>query len=150
MIVFLLKYWQALAATLLTSIIAIYLHTISLSFERSKIEKEASYQVEAVNKKCTDDKLITEKVSHEYQDKIESLRARLVSAKRMYEHSCIVVTDATGRRNGEAKSGKLAGKSYQGSSYISGEKFLDLIGEGEKYRLQLISCQDFINRSWKR
>jgi hypothetical protein len=102
-------------------------------------ERELSSQASELQAHCEEEKKITKDVSHEYQTKLSSLNAQLARLKRVQSH-CIVPGTAGGR-DGEAERGKPSGPDGVSTAWL-----LEFAGEAERYRLQLISCQDFIRR----
>lgn len=99
-------------------------------------------QVTELTNQCEDQKKITEEVSHEYQKKLNALNVQLARLKRV-QPRCIIPnrTNPTPGHDGSAQPRELAG-----SHGISTEWLIDYAGEAERYRLQLISCQDYVRR----
>lgn len=109
-------------------------------WDDAKLQRELGAQETALIAKCDADKKITEDVGREYETKISALNRR-IAALRVQPSSCLPVTStATGR------NGSTTGTINAGAHGISSEFLIDYAGEAEKYRLQLISCQDFIQR----
>ena len=99
-------------------------------------------------KQCAEAQAITEKVSHDYQNKIAYLNTRLAAARRLHVSECVAVSSqAASRHDGTSKSGKPLGSPAEGTRTrnLSAQFLIELIGEGEKYRLQLLACQQFVN-----
>lgn len=144
----LLKYWQPLLAFVLTAVIAFSLHSWDVDRINAKHKLALKDAVEAATKaandECAKDKQITTEVSNEYQNKIANLTVQLNRIKRLYNSSkCVPITRPTERRDAAPSEGKPAGQSGVSSGWI-----VDIAGEGEQYRLQLLACQDFITKTW--
>lgn len=91
---------------------------------------------------CTTDKALTHEVSNDYQTRIRSLNRQLVELKRLRDKpDCVPVSTPPGGRDAGSGTGKPSGQDGVRSEWL-----LDYAAEAEQYRLQLISCQDFINR----
>lgn len=98
-----------------------------------------SQEIELV-KKCTDNQKTTYEVSNEYQKKITALNNR-IAALKLQPKTCVPVTITTSGYN--ATAGSLDARAHG----ITSSALYDYAGDAEKYRLQLISCQDFINKA---
>jgi uncharacterized protein len=103
-----------------------------------KLESALKDQQEALVKACEADKKKTAEVSRAYQDKIAALNSR-VAALRMRPAKCVPVASPTGGRNGET-----SGTEPVRAHGVDAGFLIDYAAEAEKYRLQLISCQEFI------
>jgi len=128
----------ALAAFALSFLI----HTIDVS----RIEKDWEARLEAQKiaqiAACEADKQITKEVDHDQNRKINALNKRLADARRLYADQCVpIATHPSGLDHGSPAGAQPAGKDG-----VPAEALLDLAAEGERYRLTLISCQDFVRR----
>lgn len=90
---------------------------------------------------CQNSKKITEEVSHDYQTKIAALTAR-VNALRMRPARCLVPTPIPSAGRDDATGAGI----HAGQDGVSTTFLLDYAALAEKQRLQLLGCQDFINR----
>lgn len=121
-----------------------YVQNVKADRDRYKTERNAA---RADHKQCKADQKLTSEVSHDYQTKIASLNRQLADLKRVRDNpQCVVPTaGAAGGRDDAPGAGKPAGPHG-----VRTEWLLDFAAEGEQYRLQLMSCQDFISRTWQR
>ena len=140
---------SALITLLLTSATAYKIHSwrvdsLRLSWEK-ETDKKLSSQKSALTDLCENQKSITEKVSNDYQKNISDLSRRLDAAHRLHDNSCISVHGIAPRRHdGHSARREPSGSGASGDRRLSAARFIDLIGEGERYRLQLQACQAFI------
>lgn len=95
---------------------------------------------------CVEDKKLTEGTSHDYQSSLDGITARLDALKLRQPTKCImpVASAATGRIS------TTRGAKPIGSDGITVSSLYDIAGKGEKYRIQLKACQDFVNKVWER
>lgn len=141
----LLKYWQPILAAVLTAALSYGAH--SLDVYRIEDNQRAALEQKATDdkKQCDDDKRITKEASDGFQKRLTDLSGQLDALKRVQPSRCIAVSTpvtACGR-NAEASTGKHAG-----ANGITSDALYDFAGQAEKYRLQLIACQSFINETW--
>lgn len=134
--------------------------SLKLDWQQEKAQA-LTKQKAALDASCEADKHITQEVSSEYQKKLADLSHRVRDARRMLSQcqSRVYVQGFTPARYDAAPgSGKPAGSSPEraamaaGSAAAGGEgqnpwlpagSFIDLMAEGDKYRIQLLSCQEF-------
>lgn len=140
----LLKYWQPIIAFIATALLSYGLH----AFDVQRIEARHKVAVEAaraaVKVECEADKQLTTEVSNDYQNQIANLTVQLNRLKRLHNNSkCVPVTRPSEGRNATPVRGELAGTNGLSTGWL-----IDFAGEAEQYRLQLISCQDFISKTW--
>lgn len=145
----LLKNWLPLSgASLLTLAVCYGLHTISVGWIEAKHSKELTEQKTVLTAQCEAAKAITEEVSNDYQKELAARDASLADARRLLSQRCtaaVVGLPASGH-HGSSGSDKPSGSNDSGLR-IDANEALDIAAEGEKYRLQLIGCQAFIERS---
>lgn len=148
MTAFLLTNWKSIAAVCVSFAISLMLH----KFDVQRIEFQHEMKIAAVKKamakQCAEAQAITEKVSHDYQNKITYLNSRLAAARRLHVGECVAVPSyASSRHDGAPKPGKPLRSPVAGTGTrtLSAQFLIDLTGEGEKYRLQLLACQQFVN-----
>lgn len=145
MIAFLIANWKSLAASAATFLICLTLHRLDVHFINLQHEKDIAEVKQAMTKECAKAQAITEKVSHDYQKSIASLSSRLAAAHRMHDSECVAVEGyTTGRHDDAAKLGKPSRSPSEQARKLSAGYLIDLTGEGEKYRLQLLACQAFV------
>ena len=137
-------YRQALIASAVISFLA---HTYyDWRIDRLKLDHETALKAKEAEgvENCKKDQAITQGVSHDYQQKLDDLGRKLADAKRLYSTRCIMPTArAASGRNEETGANLPAG-----SDAVAAESVIELAGEGEQYRLQLIACQRFITETW--
>lgn len=143
-----MNYLYAIITAVIVSLSAYGLHTLSVKH----LEAEQLRAISALTAQCNAQKAITEKVSNDYQKNLSVLNAKLADAERVYGGSCItILPNGSGRYDAAPGQKKPAGQSVgriaaEGGTIEAG-RFFTLIGEGEKYRLQLLACQSFVRAS---
>lgn len=106
-------------------------------YEAGKIAQQA-----ICTKECAKAQNITNEVSHAYQVKIADLNRQLESL-RVRPPRCIAVTgEATSRHNATAGEDE-----HGGQNGVPAAALYQYAGEAERYRLQLIACQDFLSKT---
>ena len=145
MLMFLLTNWKyAIIGILLSSVVFL-----------AWVSRERGYAIESMKvtiaeltaskEQCAKDKKITEETSHEYQSYVAVANAKLKSLRMRHASTCIMpITRTTTRRNEPAGTTKPSGQNG-----IVADALLDIAADGEKYRLQLKACQDFVNKTWE-
>jgi len=117
----------------------------------SEIAKMKSAQVEQeknLKAACEESKKITEDVSNEFQKNLAARDDALAAARKLLDRKCpvpVVVAKTSSGRDATACSGKPAGSDDK-SAGVDANALLDIAAEGEKYRIQLIGCQDFVRK----
>lgn len=97
-------------------------------------------------KQCKADQKITSEVSNDLQGKLSALDKQYRDLKRVHNNAtCVPTPRAPSGRDAAPGSGE-----YAGSHGIMAGDLIDFAAEGEHYRLQLISCHNFINKTWNR
>lgn len=135
----------ALISTLITSAAAYGLHSFDVNRLKASQVKELAAKETALTNKCEAEKAITKKVSHDYQKNVADLNSRLADARRLHNGSCLSVkASGTGGRYVVAAPDQPVGQGVGRDRTISITRFMDLIGEGEQYRLQVLALQAFI------
>lgn len=135
-----------LANRKMISYLAAFLAGLSLGWyihsriAESMLKSALASQQEALVKQCEDDKKITTEVSREYQNKIADLNSR-VAALRMRPAKCLPVT-----KPAAGYDGKTSGTEPIRPHGVDAGFLIDYAAEAEKYRLQLIACQEFVRR----
>jgi len=98
--------------------------------------------IQQSQEQCNKDKAITKEVSSAYQKKISALNSKL-NALRVSPPKCIAVKPNTPIGRNDA----APGEELRGQNGLPSGVLYEFAGDAEKSRLQLIACQDFINRS---
>lgn len=145
-------FWLGVAAAAVVVGLSGYgLHSFTVNRMEAKHRATLYDQKLALTNRCEADKAITAKVSYGYQTKIAALDRKLADARRLRERSsCVAILAFTPARYDEAgKSGKPVRQGNEGAApetigYITYGSYVDLMGEGEGYRLQTESCQEFV------
>ena len=146
---FLLKYWKLLASAgagvALTALVSWTLHTLDVKRIEANNLKAIENVTVQLQEQCAKDKALTSEVSNGYQVKIASLNRELARLKRLRDPVCIpVITGPASGRDASTTGGELSNPHG-----IMDNALLDFAAEAEQYRLQLISCQDFIRKTWE-
>lgn len=126
-----------IAAFLAGASLGWYVHT---RIAESTLKSALASQQEALVKQCEDSKKITEEVSREYQNKIAALNSR-VADLRMRPAKCLPVTKPTAGHDGKTNGAESIRPHGVDAGFL-----IDYAAEAEKYRLQLIACQEFVRR----
>lgn len=135
----------------ITSLLGYGAHSLSINRLEKKQELALKDQKEALKAECKATIEASEKVSHEYQNQITSLSSELDDALRVYGKSCLRVSNKAGSRSdGRAEQGKPSEAGNGSDKVISGEAFLRLLAEGERYRLQVIGLQSIFKEQAKK
>lgn len=142
----LISNWKSILAVIGTALFAVLLHMVSINMLEAKQRADLVKLANADTKSCNDDKEITERVSHEYEDKISNLNAQLDDLQRVRPNVCITVTSNTAPRNNGTSKPR---QSVNQNAKIDSDALYGLAGEGERYRIQLMACQQFVNETWK-
>lgn len=132
----------------LAAMVSYAISTVKIKAIEARHENDMRTQYAAMKKSCDDEKAITKKVSHEYQKKVSDLNARLSDARKLYSRSCValVAPDSPGGYDAATSSREFAGQAVTEIRKLPADFVIDLVGEGEKYRLQLLACQDFVRQ----
>ena len=110
---------------------------LKTALERQMIEMVA---------KCEEDKKLTEVLDNEQLQKISALSKQLSNTKRLYATKCNVpVADPASLNNAATRAGQPVRPNG-----VNTESLLDIAADGERYRLTLASCQDFVRKVWSR
>lgn len=140
-----IKWLFAGGGALATALIAYGLHSFDVNRIEANHAKALKAQAVALNDQCEKQKAITEKVSNDYQNKISDLNRRIADARRLHGHNaCIAIKSNTSGRHDATASGGVASGQGAGGYSIDINQYIDFASEGEKYRIQLLACQDFV------
>jgi len=135
-------------SALLTGLIAFGLHTLAVSWIEASYERKLTEQKTVLTEQCAASKAITKEVSDDYQKKLTDRDAALANARRLLNRKCAapVVVNTTTGYNGSPVQGQPSGQDDR-ALRADANDLIDIAAEGEKYRLQLIGCQTFIEKS---
>lgn len=139
----LLKYRQAILAGVLVSALAFGLHRLDVYRIEALHRQQLANQKAELDAQCAADKALTKEVSRDYQTRLASLADQLARARRVRNTCVVPTTQPTDGR--DAAPG--AGEPVRPHVGVPADALLDYAAEAERYRLQLLSCQEFINRS---
>lgn len=140
--IWIIKYWIVIPAVLITAFVAFQLHKIDTARLEAKYQAALSAQEKQLNEACDKAQQINKEVSHDYQEQLSNLGRKLDTLKRVHANTqCVPITGTAAGRDGAAKPDKLSGPNG-----IRAEWLYDTAAEADKYRLQLIACQDFIKK----
>lgn len=144
MLLTLLKYRQALLGGVLVAVLAFGLHRLDTSWREVRHAKALENAKTEAAEQCAADKLVTQEVSRGYQTRLAVLNDQLARARRV-RNTCVVPSTAQPADGRDAATG--AGEPVRPHVGVATDALLDFAAEAEQYRLQLLSCQDFVNRS---
>jgi len=116
-----------------------------MSYTETKHEKALADQVKFDIERCQEDKKITEDISHGLQNSLDAANRKLNTLKLRDSRCVLPVTKPATGHDAAARKSLAAGQDG-----ISTEALYDFAGDAERYRLQLVSCQGFIKKVWKR
>lgn len=114
-----------------------------LKGEIAGLEKYLDEATAEINQ-CNADKVLTEKVSNDYQKSVNSLRGQL---KRLRDNPHCVPVEPSGTPSGD--NGTAAGTKLSGTDGIRAEYLIDFAGSAEEVRLKLLGCQSFVNNLYQ-
>lgn len=134
----------ALAVAFVTAGLALGLHNWRVDRLQEQHRQALESTKSAMQLACTAAQNLTQGVSNAYQKKLADLNDQLAAVKRVrHNPRCVPTTaSATSRRDAAAIQQKPVG-----TNAIRAEWLVDFAAEAEKYRLQLIACQDFVTRA---
>jgi hypothetical protein len=137
--------WQTIAMAAVAAALFFGAHELDIYRLEQKEAADITAQQTADTKSCNADKAITEGVSHAYEDKITALNSQLNDLQRVRPNVCVTIAAVPTRgSHGSAQQSKPAGSD----AGVNSDALYALAGEGEKYRLQLIACQQFVTETW--
>lgn len=143
---FLISNWKTIVAIMATAALCYLLHALDVDRLEKKEAADINNQQVTDTKSCNADKAITEKVSHDYEDKISSLNKQLVDLTSVRPNVCVTIPSRTAPRSNAASRTAIARGP---DARVDSDALYIIAGQGEKYRLQLISCQQFITDTWQ-
>lgn len=138
--------WPAIPAFLITAALAFLLHNFDVNRIEAKQRQALLEQASQMQAQCDKEKSITKEVSRDYQNKTAALTRRLSELKRLRPSRCVPLL-AAGTAAGRAPEAGAIPAGQNGG--VTSDALYDFAGDAEKYRLQLIGCQDFIDKIWE-
>lgn len=141
-----LNWIQIAGGAIVAFVISYCLHTVDLWWIEAGHAKELSDQKTTLIAECETDKTITKEASNDYQKKLSDTQRQLDDLKRVRPARCVPVSTPRPAAGCDGAAGNEKPSGTDGG--ISSTALLDFAGEAEKYRIQLISCQDFITKTW--
>lgn len=112
--------------------------------DEKRLESALESQRKELLKQCQEDKDLTNEVSTDYQKKIAALN-RAIDNLKLHPAQCVTVTSAAGGHNAAA-GGRVNDRPHEVTDY----QLIDYAAIAERYRLQLIGCQNFIKKVWEK
>lgn len=137
-----MNYLVGILCSILTALVAFGFHKIDVARLEAKQIKALAAREKQLNDACDKAQQITEGVSHDYQTQLSALNNKLAALKRVRaKPGCVPIADTSTRHDGATNTGKLSGPHG-----IRPDWLYDTAAEADKYRLQLIACQEFIKK----
>lgn len=137
-----MNYLVGILCSILTALVAFGFHKIDVARLEAKQIKTLAAQEKQLNEACDKAQQITEGVSRDYQEQLSTLGRQLDTLKRVHANTqCVPITGTAAGRDGAAEPDKLSGPNG-----IRAEWLYDTAAEADKYRLQLIACQNFVKK----
>lgn len=137
-----MNYLIGICCIILTALVSFGLHKIDVARLEAKQIKALAAQERRLNESCDKAQQINREISHDYQEQLFALGGKLDTLKRVHANTrCVPIADTSAGRDGSTQPGKLSGPHG-----IRSEWLYDIAAEADKYRLQLIACQNFIKK----
>ena len=140
-----INWLQAGIGAVVTALVAFALHKVDIVALQEKQKADLKELAQTLDDKCKADKQITTEVSHAFESQIVDLHRQLDDAKRLRGSQCIIVQPPGD--SPEHRPAPQPGQSVKQDG-VHAAALLDFAGEAEKYRLQLIGCQSFVQKTW--
>lgn len=137
---FLLTNWRYILTSGLTFVLAYFFHSLDVSYLEIKHAKQMQTQKEELVGQCKKAQKLTEDSANDLLKKTSDLTAKLNAYKLRLKSQPVPATNTASGNDGSPRSCQ-----YAGSDSVD---LLDYAADAEKYRLQLISCQNFITKVW--
>lgn len=115
--------------------------TARISWIKAQHSAELSRQETSLTEQFRKNQTITNEVSNAFQNSLSSLSDRLAALRMRGAGECMPVSVAPSGRDGSSGAG------HAGAHGVDPATLYDYAGEAERYRLQLIACQDFVLRA---
>lgn len=135
---------QAIIVAIIVALAGFGLHSLDVWRLDAQHQSDLTAQAKALRDICDNNSDITKEVDYATQSQISNLNTQYLSLERLRDSACpMSITSPPSGDNGAASGGKLAHKNAPTINAL-----LDIAHDGEKYRLQLKGCQDFIKKTW--
>lgn len=137
-----MNYIIGFCCIILTALVSFGLHKIDVARLEVKHINALAAQEKQLNEACDKAQQINKEVSHDYQEQLSNLGRKLDTLKRVHANTqCVPITGTPAGRDEPARAGE-----FSGPHGIRPDWLYDTAAEADKYRLQLIACQDFIKK----
>lgn len=134
----------SIVASIITGALGFGLHKLDVARIEAKYTHKLEKQAKGLRQQCEREKAITTEVSRDYQKDIDRLNKRLSARRLQRPAACVAVAAGTaGGRDGTARSA-TDGRTHG----IDAQSLRDFSGDAETYRLRLIACQAFVDKTW--
>lgn len=137
--------WFWLAVGAVTASVGMWtFHTVSIRGHEAMWNAKYEEQRAELIGRCEENKHITEDNSREYENEMDVINSDLVALKRVrFGSASVPVPGATVVSVTEAPRNEHVKRNER-----SAEKLLDFAAECERYRVQVVSLQSFIDDVW--
>lgn len=143
MLIALIRYWQPIAAALATAALALMLHTLSANMQEQKHEYALAQQQSQLIGRCTQIQAQVQAISDSHQKRLAAANRSLDDARRMLNNTCYTVHGAGASSGHNAAAGQQVNGGQD--ARLAATSLLDYASEAERYRSQLLACQEFVN-----
>lgn len=133
--------WRIYAAGLAVIVLLFAVNSVSNAYKQAALVPALQKQLQATIDACNKNNEITRKTSYAYQTELQNLNNKLANLKRVRPNKCVVLTANTATGLNAATATTVNG----GQNGLSSDWLYDYSGEAERYRLQVIGLQSFIN-----
>lgn len=135
-------------AVVVTAVVALGLHSLSINrIERTQEKALADLQIK-IEERCEAEKKLTEGIAHDLQSKVSDLNSRVANLKRLRPSNCVPITPDAARVRNEKTGDAGLPRSNGGALGIESDALFDFARDAEEVGLQLDACQDFIEKAW--
>lgn len=145
----LLKYWHIILTALVTALVVglagwAY-HAWSVGRLNASHAAALANQQTALQDECQKDKLITQEISHDYQNQLSDLRQQLAAIKRVQPNRCVPTTPRPASGRDDAKGNP----QFSDAHGVFTDDLYDFAFDAEQVGRQLDACQGFISATWE-
>lgn len=139
-----MRWFYALLGAIPVLIICLAIGIIGNSLLKSSYQHKLDDQKKDMQAECAADKTITKGISDAYETNISAFDSRLASLRLRFPPNVLPSAPSAASRHATPGPAKPLGQCRIDPSAV-----LDIAALGERYRLQLKSCQDFILKTWQ-
>ena len=140
----LLNNWKSIASAACAIVLCFGLHMLAVHALEVKHRAALVTQQIKMITSCEADKRITLETSYDYEQSLSVLADRLVDARRVSKHVCVVPTSKPAARHNDAAPDTRFSETYG----VPATAFIDYAGDAEAVGLQLDATQRFIRDVW--